>query len=324
MRGHDGKRTGNGVMMNNKVIVIGDVMIDEYIWGDVNRICPEAPVPILKYRKKTIAPGGAANVAMNLAANGIDVTLVGVVGDDDSALGIAGNLHGINTELVYVKGRETTTKTRIMSQHQQMLRIDTENTKPYSNNVISDRAKWIDNHISEYDAVILSDYNKGMLPQWMIDHIILTAKNASKLIAVDPKAKQYTHTDIITPNIYEAQLMLHTDTRDPETLARTIRKNQCAKTVLLTLGENGIGLLDSADNKYYHIPTTARRVYNVTGAGDTVIAVYVAAILSGKKPFEAASLANNAACQVVSELDTASAKVLYHTHCFAKKGTGRQ
>lgn len=284
---------------NKKVVVIGDLMLDKFIWGNVSRISPEAPVPVVELENETYHLGGAANVATNLKYLNLVPIMLGVIGDDPTGqefINYAKN-SGLITDGVYVdKNRPTTVKTRIIANNQHVARLDKE--------VINDITDDIQNYFLEYltsidniSAIILEDYNKGMLPQKFIKKIIDYAIENNIFISVDPKQAnffEYQNIDLFKPNKKEASkalnITLNTKEKIKEAGLILLEKLNC-KNLLLTLGSDGMMLFQNT-GEIYSVPTRARQVADVSGAGDTAIATYTAAHIGGATPVESASLAN--------------------------------
>jgi len=298
-----------------KLLVIGDLLLDQYIWGDVSRISPEAPVPVVWVRNDRCVPGGACNVACNLANLGADVSVVGVVGGDERAAMLRGLLEEKNISLDGIftdKNRPTILKTRITAgqNEQQVLRVDRENIDPIPNNVSGKMIDYIKNKISSYDGIIIEDYGKGLITPSFLKPIIKEARKRNKIISVDPKENHfssYRGVSVITPNHKEAERAVNFKIDSRKTLqkagAKLLSKLK-ADVILITLGEKGM-ILFERDKRSYSIPTIAQEVFDVSGAGDTVIAVYTLALVSGGSPRIAAHISNCAAGIVVGHRGTA-------------------
>lgn len=299
-----------------KILVVGDVMVDEYLTTSIRRISPEAPVPIAQIEGRHCVPGGAANVARNLACLGCTTFLAGVCGHDahGSQLQAMLNTHGIHTLLVPSDERPTTTKTRIVSSGQQLLRLDREETGPLTPAVLA--ALWgkIESCIGTMDAVILSDYGKGVLQQYnkrdsLAKRIISACHRAHVPVLVDPKGTdwaRYAHADCITPNMRELAAVIHTDSGNIQELlacARPFMNHLHVPRMLLTMSENGVALMDS-EGGCTKISAQARDVADVSGAGDTVIAVLAACIAKGFSWNNSAAMANLAGGIVVGKAGT--------------------
>jgi len=299
-----------------KVVVIGDIMIDHFIWGSVNRISPEAPVPVVRVTRESFHLGGAANVVHNIHTLGGKVYLAGIIGDDEMGKKIINGLRSlkINTQgVILVPGRPTTVKTRIIAHNQQVVRFDREETSSLNSEVQKQIISFCKKVFSEIQAVILSDYDKGLLSSELVEEIIFLGKKNKKIIIVDPKVENinnYKEVTIITPNQKEASeatgIKILTDD-DASRAAILLQKKVNCESVLITRGEQGMTLLEK-DGSLAHIPTLATEVYDVTGAGDTVVSVLALALANGALPRVAALIANYAAGIVIKKIGTASAE----------------
>lgn len=288
------------------VAVIGDIILDKYLWGDVERISPEAPVPVVDVKKDTVSLGGASNVANNTASLDAKAYMIGVVGDDENAKIIENLLKSknINPVLIKDKSRPTIEKTRIIAVSQQLLRIDREDRSKLSVEIEDKIINEIKNIKDEINVFIVSDYGKGVIAQRIMDFI----KSLNKPIFVDPKPSNYQlykNTTILTPNKKEAYESIKADKNtDLELVGRKIMSDLELNQLLITLGGEGMALFEG--DKILRIPTKAKKVFDVTGAGDTVISVLALARLAGGIWEESASLANTAAGYVVGEIGTAT------------------
>lgn len=298
------------------ILVVGDLMLDEFIWGSVERISPEAPVPVVEVVRETVHLGGAANVAVNLAVMGARPIPVGVIGSDGTGQRLLEELkkRAITTEgVVQEEGRITSQKTRIIAHHQQVCRADRETRKPVSEPVLRRLEELSREIMRQSHGVILSDYSKGVLTAGLIQALVARAEECGKFLAVDPKTRNfalYQRAAIITPNQKEAEEASGVEIFDEASLVhagRTLRELTSSKHLLITRGEEGMTLFE--DQQHFHIPTVAQEVFDVTGAGDTVIATLTLAVAAGASVGEAAILANHAAGVVVGKLGTASATV---------------
>jgi D-beta-D-heptose 7-phosphate kinase/D-beta-D-heptose 1-phosphate adenosyltransferase len=297
---------------DTRILVIGDVMLDRYWWGMVNRISPEGPVPVVKIRDRSSVPGGAGNVAANLVGLGCGVSLLGARGDDDAGTALEALLDrkGIDATLVIRDDASTTTKTRVMARDQQLLRLDEEDIGPASPTLTDRIMAIVSRDIHRYHALILSDYGKGLLGSTDICRKLIDLGDANGIpVLVDPKSrnwKRYRGATCITPNLAELQLVVdHSIENDDAALAETAEtmRQQCDLDFLLvTLGARGM-LLSSREEKAV-LPTVAQEVYDVSGAGDTVIATLAAGLAVGMTPCNAAAVANIAAGIVVGKLGT--------------------
>lgn len=311
-----------------KILVVGDLILDEYIRGSVERISPEAPVPVLWAKKRTFVPGGTANVAGNIRSLGGQVTLLGVTGKDANSRILLGELkkRKINSRGIFIEpGRHTTVKTRILAGHQQVVRVDWEHTHPLAKELNSKILKYIGKNIRLFDAVIVEDYGKGMINVALLERLIQLAKAHGKIITVDPKEENFQYyrgVTSITPNRKELENAirnlkikdesnrfkinndkLFTD-KDVDEASRQILKYLNLDSILVTLGEQGMKLFQRGGSMAY-IPTVAQEVFDVSGAGDTVIAAFTLALCAGASKLEAAHIANFSAGIVVGKLGTA-------------------
>lgn len=312
-----------------KILVVGDLILDQYIYGDVDRVSPEAPVPVVWARDRKYVPGGAANVANNIAAFGAKVSLCGVIGDKSPEIAktLLSELKERKIDasgIISERSRETTLKTRIIAGHQQVVRVDWEHVHDIKQETSHKLRNYIARNLKDFDAVIIEDYGKGLLDSNLTATIIQEANSLKKIVAVDPKEDNfdsYYKATCITPNRKEAQNAvrylkmkdssnafkiykeeLHTDS-DIIKAGQAILDYLQLESLLITLGENGMWLFEKNKNK--HIPTVAQQVFDVSGAGDTVIATFTLALACGAAKLEAAHIANFAAGIVVGKLGTA-------------------
>jgi len=286
-----------------RVLVIGDVILDEFIWGRVDRISPEAPVPVVWMDKESFMPGGASNVANNIAALGGSVELVGVVGNDERGAILKSELdqRRVNTTGIIIdKTRPTILKTRVIAHRQQVVRIDKEITTPLDNKVVSRLINQVKKRIDDIDILIVEDYGKGLVTPKLLKSIIPLAKRKKKILAVDPKEDHFTfykRADVITPNHKEASSACGiniTNKKSLEQVGNILLKRLKCNTVLITLGEKGMSLFKQ-NSKPVHIPTLTQEVFDVSGAGDTVVGVFSLSLASGATSVQAAHIANCAA-----------------------------
>lgn len=289
-----------------RILIVGDVMLDRYWFGDVERISPEAPVPVVKVERVEERPGGAANVARNAAALGSKVTLLSVVGADEagSCLGRLMNEAGIDAELHIDPAVSTTVKLRVLGRQQQLLRIDFETTP--SHEVLRAKLAEFERRVADCDVVILSDYGKGGLAH--IAEMIRLARAAGKQVLVDPKGDNYARyrgASVITPNRSELRQVVGRWRDDAELAekAAALRAEIGLEALLVTRSEEGMSLYH--DGPAIHQPAKAREVFDVSGAGDTVIATLAAMLAIGRQWSEAVNVANLAAGIVVAKLGTA-------------------
>jgi D-beta-D-heptose 7-phosphate kinase/D-beta-D-heptose 1-phosphate adenosyltransferase len=299
-----------------RVLVLGDVMADHYVWGDVARISPEAPVPVVRVRREELRLGGAANVANNLRALGAKVALCGVIGDDETGRQLRRRLWDIQVDDACVLAdpeRRTTVKARVIAQHQQVTRVDWESDgqlQPRERRRILD---YLAAQMPKTDAVIVSDYAKGLIGKELLDGLRRLAAKRRTPVAVDPKIRNmpfYRGFTTMTPNHHETGEML--GVRLPNTneavhpAGRKLRKKLRLDSLVVTRGEEGMTLFFGEDEAL-DLPTVAREVYDVTGAGDTVIAALTCGLAVGATLHDAASIANFAAGIVIAEVGTACA-----------------
>ncbi len=297
---------------NVKILIVGDVMIDRFWWGNVTRISPEAPVPIVKLEKTSLVGGGAANVAANVAGLGAQAFLVGVVGEDDEAKLLPELLRRSNISnqfLVECKNRQTTVKTRIIAHSQQIVRLDQESKEKLS---LKDEQKiWknIESLLEKIDVIIISDYAKGLLTDNLLMRLITSGRELKKTVLVDPKGKNFTkykNASILTPNRSEVSEAYKLDNFEKEIakqLGNKIISELNLDALLITQGEDGMNLFEK--NKLpQQLKASTRDVYDVTGAGDTVIACLAAGIGSGMSLLKSAKFANQAAGLVVEHIGT--------------------
>jgi D-beta-D-heptose 7-phosphate kinase/D-beta-D-heptose 1-phosphate adenosyltransferase len=298
-------------MQTIRAAVVGDVMLDRYLLGDVERISPEAPVPVLTVEEERIAPGGAANVAANLAALGASVSLTGVVGDDDAA-GLLRQVLGsydVGSEgLITVAGRPTTTKTRIIARGQQVVRIDREVSNPLAGKDRDLVVEAAHRAMAEADVLILEDYDKGVFDAGLLADLIAAARARELPTVADPKERHFRHfagVTVFKPNRRELTGALRTNVDGEESDLREARELLGVEHLLLTLGQHGMALVGPSGS-VERSPSMAVEVYDVSGAGDTVSAWIGAALAAGANVGEAAWLANIAAGIEVTKPGTAT------------------
>ena len=295
---------------NKKIIVIGDLMLDEYIIGKVNRISPEAPVPVVNVTEQFVRFGGAANVCLNIASLGAQAIPVGVIGVDaaaDQFLSRA-KFNQINCDYVLKSNlRPTTVKTRVIGGSQQIVRYDKENTNDLAKAEQDTLLNNIEQALEIADAVIFQDYNKGVITKSIIKSVMTTLKKSNIPVFVDPKSRHffdYKNVFLFKPNLREIsealQVQLKTES-DYKKAAVDLKEKIRAKNILVTLGAEGMMLLDEK-NDFHHVAAQSLEVTDVSGAGDTVIATFVCSIVGGLNTAEATIIANRAASVVVQEL----------------------
>ena len=296
------------------LLVVGDIMIDEFIWGTVSRISPEAPVPVVAVNHEDLLLGGAANVVHNVHSLGGRVLLAGLVGDDRMGEKIKELLkdQGIDRSgLVVEAGRPTTIKTRIIAHSQQVVRFDRESGEPISTQSQERLLDYVDAHWNKVDGVIIADYGKGLIIPDLMDFIMNKKRADGKLVTVDPKVNNfafYTGATILTPNRSEAEAAAGKQMRDEASLMEVgneLLERFASQAILITRGEEGMALFER-ERAVIAVPTVAKEVYDVTGAGDTVISALTLSLAAGSTFPEAAVVANYAAGIVVGKVGTAT------------------
>lgn len=299
------------------VLVLGDIGIDKYTHGEVKRISPEAPVPVLEVSKEWNKLGLAANVSDNLKSLTVASTLCGVVGDDSRATLLEGMLEeaGLKTwGIVRDSSRMTTYKERVTTATQQICRVDYESRHPLDEAILKRFTNRCEEFLTSHSGLILEDYGKGLFSQELLSNVIARFKDAGKLVAVDPSRSTppiwYKGAHLLKPNLIESQIMAealgHFKERNVETLANLLVDKLALEKIIITLGPQGMAMLDTKkDGKLHIIPTVANEVYDVSGAGDTAISAITAALLAGGTLEEAAWIGNCAAGVVVSKRGTA-------------------
>lgn len=300
-----------------KAMVIGDLMIDEYLWGTVDRISPEAPVPVVSVREESCTLGGAGNVIHNLTAMGASVIPVGTAGTGTAGRMIFEKLEalGISTDAVISeKDRPTTRKTRVIASNQQVLRIDKEIKKNITDATLDRLMALIKDSLDAVDLIILSDYDKGLITSALVSKVVQMAKNHDILTLADPKSlnfSKYDHVSVLTPNKKEASLAANMDIRTQDDLfnaGRKLMQQVHLDRLLITCGQDGMVLFETGKEPQT-IESKARQVYDVSGAGDTVISLLGLGLAAGGSFYDSAALANTAAGIVVGKLGTATASV---------------
>jgi D-glycero-beta-D-manno-heptose-7-phosphate kinase len=304
----------NGFKDKN-ILIVGDMILDRYILGKVNRISPEAPVPVVDVTSESYMLGGAANVANNIIALGGNVTVSGVIGKDRPGDVVRELLAeaGIRSDGLIEDNRPTTVKARVIAQNQQVVRFDREDCRKLDGKPLAEFLEYIRKSLPQFDAVIISDYRKGVVSAPLVKAIVKFARQNKTFVAVDPKVGHfhlYKNVSIITPNIMEASQGSGIEIRDESSLLRAGRallaKLAC-KSVLITRGEEGMSLFEREGRsvRITHIPTVAVKVFDVTGAGDTVIAAFTLAHVAGASLHDSAIISNHAAGIVVGEVGAA-------------------
>ncbi|MDP8262267.1 MAG: D-glycero-beta-D-manno-heptose-7-phosphate kinase [Candidatus Ancaeobacter aquaticus] len=297
-----------------KVLVVGDVMLDQYIWGKVTKISPEAPVPVVNVVRESFMPGGSANVVNNVSALGASVYVAGAIGNDAAGVTLKEGLRteGVNTDgLIVDKDRPTILKTRIIASHQQVVRVDRDGKLFLDNEYMERIIKYVGSIIKKIDAIIIEDYGKGVITQECIDAIVLLAKKHGKVTSVDPKDGHfldYSGATVVTPNHHEALSCIRRNVTEQNGLdevgRQLLRKWNCGN-ILITCGEDGM-IIFEGEKEPFKIQTVAREVFDVSGAGDTVIAALTTSLASGATIRESAIISNYAAGIVVGKLGTAT------------------
>lgn len=298
----------------SRIMVIGDIILDEFIWGDVARISPEAPVPVVEVVSETRNLGGATNVLNNINALGGKAVICGVIGDDNYGSYLTQRIGelGLNTEGIIVDTtRHTSIKTRVIARNQQVVRFDRETKKHIAPAITKKLLKTIENNLDDIDAIIISDYGKGVVSSHLIKAIEKLVSGSKIIITVDPKTENFQYykgVDIITPNHHEAETFCGFEITDDDSLIRAgkyiLDKLQC-KSVLITQGKDGMTLFESGKAPC-HIPTVAKKVFDVSGAGDTVISTLSLGLSSGMNKESAALVSNFASGIVVGEIGTST------------------
>lgn len=306
---------------SRRITVIGDLMLDEFVWGKVGRISPEAPVPVVEVTGESFYPGGAANVARNLREFVDCVSIIGLLGKDRSGEQLRELLSEQKIDTLNAVAEatfRTIVKTRIIARNQQVVRVDREKFVGPSAQQIEEVVAAVRKDIPETDAIIFEDYGKGFLSTALVLQIADAARSAGKIVAADPNPRnlvEWRGLTVIKPNLTEAFLAAGIPSRDTDTVpsqdadlkrvGETLLKKWETENVLITLGEHGMMLFQNKETPHY-IPTKAREVFDVSGAGDTAIALFTLGLACGATPTEAAEIANHASAVVVSKLGTAT------------------
>ena len=296
-----------------RILVVGDVIMDEFLWGRVERISPEAPVPVVQVEEESLVLGGAGNVVNNIISLGGQALLCGVIGNDAMGRELVHMLQNMNSPthgLVVEDRRPTTIKTRIVAHSQQVVRVDREESEPVTEASIKKIITVIKEQLGSIDAIVISDYGKGVVARSLMDGIRSLGQGSQTILAVDPTVRNlalYKNVTLITPNNYEAQQMSGIHIEDDQSVRQAgvhLLEELSCQMVLITQGDKGMTLFEG-NGETTQIPTVARKVFDVSGAGDTVIAAFTLAVASGLTPSEAALLSNLAAGIVVGEVGTA-------------------
>ena len=313
---HNSKALAEGIdkFASCRILVVGDVIMDEFLWGRVERISPEAPVPVVEVERESLMLGGAGNVVNNIIALGSRVVLCGVIGNDVMGRELVRKLRKLNSPthgLVVEDRRPTTMKTRVVAHSQQVVRVDREERQPVTRDSIEKVLLTVKEQLDSIDAIVVADYGKGVVTQELMDGIRSLTDDSQVILAVDPKVQNlalYRAVTLVTPNNHEAQLMSGITIDDEKSLKKAgthlLEKLGC-QIVLITRGDKGMALFEG-NGRVTQISTVARKVFDVSGAGDTVTGTFTLALAAGLEPRQAAVLANIAAGIVVAEVGTAT------------------
>ena len=301
---------------NKKILVIGDIMLDKYIWGDVSRISPEAPVQVVNVLRETYAPGGASNVASNVSALKAKAFMVGIAGNDEAKNILLEELkkREINTDGIFIDvDKPTTQKVRIVGRSQQLLRVDYEKKEHVHKDIENKMVSFFDKIVKDVDVIVISDYAKGVITPELSNKLIQIAKDNNKALIVDPKPKHlnfYSNVTLITPNSAEASEMTNIEDGSYDAVLEMGYKllKYLNANVLITRGDKGMSLFEK-DGSITHISTKVKEVYSIIGAGDTVVATLALALASGADLKEASTLSNIAAGIKVGKIGTASVSI---------------
>jgi D-beta-D-heptose 7-phosphate kinase/D-beta-D-heptose 1-phosphate adenosyltransferase len=297
-----------------RVLVIGDLILDHYLWGKVSRISPEAPVPVVHVDSESFLLGGAANVYHNAVALGVKAELCGIVGTDESgrhlikALKLPPLARG---GILLDKERPTTKKTRVLAHHQQVVRVDVESRAPIPISLEKKLLRHVASRLPHIDCIVISDYAKGVVTASLVAGLVRLAGDRKVPVIVDPKVEHFSYykgVTLVTPNHFEALQAAGVHADDDRGVCQageSLRQRLGCRAVLVTRGEKGMSLFET-HGKAWHVPTVAKQVFDVTGAGDTVIGTFAAAIAVGASFRDAATIANHAAGIVVGMVGTAT------------------
>lgn len=316
---------------DQRILVVGDLMLDQYIYGTVSRISPEAPVPVVRVKREIAMPGGASNVARNIVSLGGHAVVAGFMGQDVNGKALDSLLKdgGVGTDgVMMLDDRNTTVKTRIIAEHQQVVRVDWDNTEDYEAEIMQEFRVRVREQVQQATGVIIEDYGKGVITQQVVDEIISEGSRCRIPTGMDPKDNHELNVEgvgVITPNRAEAFSAMNVADNKPGPdplkderllkVASGLLRKWKPELLMVTLGSLGMMLVAEGE-KNRHIPTRAREVFDVSGAGDTVIAVCLLAMAAGASRLEAAELANYAAGIVVGKLGTATASREELLACF--------
>lgn len=295
---------------DKRILVIGDVMLDKYVWGKTERVSPEAPIVIVEVNKENYVPGGAANVANNISTLGGHAVLIGIVGKDEARKILETELKNRKIETHLIEdNRPTIQKVRIISQNQQLLRIDYEKKQYIEKHIESNIINFISKN-KKFDAIVISDYAKGLVTRSLVEQLVEYANTNSIPLIVDPKPKHldyYYGVSLITPNLKEASEMTSLegeDDKDIEVMGKFLHE-KIKSNIIITRGKKGMSLFES-EKKVLHVPTKAKEVFDVSGAGDTVVAALSLALAVNAKLPDAVEIANHAAGLVVGKVGTST------------------
>ena len=302
---------------DSTILVIGDYMIDEYVIGTVERISPEAPVPVVQEKETKRVPGGAGNVVCNLTSLGARVLVTGILGNDLQGKDLISmmtslGLHEKDIFMLAADDRPTTVKTRILAGNQQVCRLDREKRIPLSAEMENEILSYIRKHIEDIGGIIFSDYDKGVVTPGLIQKTVSLAREKNIFVSVDPQVthfEYYKEVDVLTPNHHEAGRFLGRELKTDEAVEKAGKEiNDRLKSAmsLITRGEKGMSLIEAENSRCRHFPTRAREVFDVTGAGDTVISIYTLAMISGATREQAVHLSNTGAGIVVGKIGAAT------------------
>ena len=297
----------------SKILVIGDLILDQFIWGDVSRISPEAPVPVVHVQRESFMPGGAANVACSIRDLEGSAAITGMIGSDFWGRTLKNHLKRKSDikGVIVDSGRDTTLKTRIVARHQQVVRVDREHISPLSKKTADKIISYVKKNAKSFKAIIIEDYGKGVISPYLIKAVLSIAKKRKLIVTVDPKEEHFLYykgVTCITPNQFEAEKaarMKIVDSKSLDTAGKKLLRELKLNAVLITRGEAGMALFVKG-KKPVHIPTRAQEVFDVSGAGDTVIGAFTLALASGASFDEAAYISNYAAGVVVGKLGVGS------------------
>lgn len=302
---------------SKRVLVIGDLMLDEFVWGKVGRISPEAPVPVVEVTGESFYPGGAANVARNLREFVAQASVIGLIGGDSGGRRLRALLAECNiaTDAMIEDAEfQTIVKTRIIARQQQVVRVDREQIQPLRPEQIAGLTDQVEGQLSEIDAIVFEDYGKGFLSAELVQNVAEIAARAGKIVTADPNPNHdinWRNMTAVKPNRSEAFAAAGIPLSDRDdalrTVGETLLKKWDTRYLLITLGEQGM-MLSDRDGASHHIPTRARQVFDVSGAGDTAIALFTLALCCDATAREAAEIANHASAVVVGKLGTATVK----------------